>query len=287
LFSRSGAWSLTGCSGVAQILPDPLVPTRLYALVHGYEWMRSNDSGRTWALLGQAGDRRGQPATLVPDPRVRDRLYWGVQTGTQVFASNRAGDPPWRLHSSDAIGPFYDTWMTLDGEGNLLVQPEWYVNVFLRRQEQGWDRFELQLPNADIISSVAAGGALPGRRLGPLRRPARHGALAGGAAWIGKVTELGRNRVPERYRAGCLAAKRSRISSVEIPAPGWQRARDCAIRARKIQVGAEREAFEIHFLDRHENGLHSWSFPCLQCGPGCGPWRPRRDRFTIVWHAWY
>lgn len=140
-----------------QVIADPLVPTRLYVLYLG-EWMRSDDSGGTWASIGQGG-------TLVPDPRVRDRLYAGQAgvSGTQVFVSDRAGDPPWRrLRSSTGDAPFRDTWMTLDGEGNLLVQPQGDVNVFLRRREHGgWDRFSLRLPGGEI-SRVVAGGALPG-----------------------------------------------------------------------------------------------------------------------------
>jgi hypothetical protein len=82
----------------------------------------------------------------------------------QVFVSNRAGDAPSQLlfSSPGTTAPYRDTWMTLDGEGNLLLQPDERANVFFRQREQGgWDRFSLRLPSAEITRLVA-GPRLPG-----------------------------------------------------------------------------------------------------------------------------
>ena len=100
---------------------------------------------------------------LIPDPHVRDRIYLGMRESAQVFVSDRAGDAPRQLLSSrGTTAPYRGTWMTLDGEGRLLVQPDEQANEFLRlRESGGWDRFRLRLPSAEI-SRLVAGPRLPG-----------------------------------------------------------------------------------------------------------------------------
>jgi photosystem II stability/assembly factor-like uncharacterized protein len=141
------------------VVPDPLAPARLYTLYLS-EWMRSGDSGQTWAPLAEPNNF----FHLIPDPHVRDRIYLGLRKNAQVFVRDRAGDAPSQLlfSSPGATAPYRDTWMTLDRDGNLLLQPDERANVFFRQREQGgWDRFSLWLPSA-LITRLVAGPRLPG-----------------------------------------------------------------------------------------------------------------------------
>lgn len=142
------------------VVPDPLAPARLYTLYLS-EWMRSDDSGQTWVPLAEP---LNYFEALIPDPHVRDRVYLGMRESAQVFVSDRAGNAPSQLlfSSPGTTAPYRGTWMTLDGEGNLLLQPDERANVFFRQREQGgWDRFSLRLPSAEITRLVA-GPRLPG-----------------------------------------------------------------------------------------------------------------------------
>ncbi|MFL6233823.1 MAG: WD40/YVTN/BNR-like repeat-containing protein [Thermoanaerobaculia bacterium] len=136
---------------VESIVPDPLVPGRFYAVAHTYDTFRTENGGATWKpvrgpeLAASAGPR------LLPDPRVKDHLYWGVGIETMIFESLSAGEPPWRqLLRTSNFGALPYTWLNFDPRGRLVVQIKGNPVTILRRVEDtadtDWESFQAVLP---------------------------------------------------------------------------------------------------------------------------------------------
>jgi photosystem II stability/assembly factor-like uncharacterized protein len=152
---------------VESIIPDPLVPGHLYAVAHTYESFRTENGGATWKPVRTPVIAASDGPQMRPDPRIKDRLYWGVRVETTVLESRHAGDPPWRalLRTSD-FGPFgTDAWLTFDPEGRLFVQPQRDSATFLRRVGDVWEPLSAELPYPegvqllDPLVPVPGGGA--------------------------------------------------------------------------------------------------------------------------------
>jgi photosystem II stability/assembly factor-like uncharacterized protein len=137
---------------VESIVPDPLVPSRFYAVAHTYETFRSENGGATWRVIKAPGSYSDSPRVL-PDPRVKDHLYWGVRIETKVFESLSAGNPPWRtLLRTSNFGALPETWLTFDPQGRLVAQIKGNPATILRRLEDtantDWESFQVVLPIA-------------------------------------------------------------------------------------------------------------------------------------------
>src|SRR5262249_59507932 len=81
---------------VESFVPDPFVPSRFYVVTHTYETFRTENGGATWKPVTPPALAASDAPRMLPDPRVKDRLSWGVRTETKVFESLSAGKPPWR-----------------------------------------------------------------------------------------------------------------------------------------------------------------------------------------------
>jgi photosystem II stability/assembly factor-like uncharacterized protein len=172
---------------VESIVPDPRMPGRFYAVAHTYETFRSGNGGATWKPVRGPELAASDAPRVLPDPRVKDHLYWGVRVETKVFESLRAGEPPWRTVLRTAnFAPLNDAWLTFDPAGRLVVAPQGNVGKFLRRLQDtdspDWEGLQAVLPLQEDV-----------RLLDPLVR------IPGGARMFLLVPGLGlfRADVPE------------------------------------------------------------------------------------------
>jgi photosystem II stability/assembly factor-like uncharacterized protein len=136
---------------VESIVPDPLVPSRLYAVAHAYGIYRTEDGGATWRFLRPPSPFFLDSPLLRPDPRIADRLYAGaVGSDTYVYESPAAGAPPWRVDlRTPGFAPGGTIWLTFDPRGRLFVAPQANVATFLRRLGgTAWERLPVALPYA-------------------------------------------------------------------------------------------------------------------------------------------
>src|SRR5262249_27082609 len=130
---------------VERLIPDPFVPSRFYALAHGSDTFRTENGGATWKAVRSPGSSTDGPR-LLPDPRVKDHLYWGVGIETKVFESLSAGDPPWRpLLRTGSFASLPEAWLPFDPQGRLVIQTQENPATLLRRLEDtdgaDWERF--------------------------------------------------------------------------------------------------------------------------------------------------
>jgi len=139
---------------VEEIVPDPFDPERFYAVAHTYGSFRTTDGGATWKALTAPALAAIESPRMRPDPLVGGRLYWGLDIETQVYQSDRAGQPPWRtLLRTGLIGPIgNDDWLTFDPRGRLVVQPEIHTARILRRLgEDTWERIPVALEHQEDV----------------------------------------------------------------------------------------------------------------------------------------
>jgi hypothetical protein len=142
---------------VESIMPDPFVPDRFFARAHTYETYRTENGGATWKPVRTPVLAASDAPRMLPDPRVKDHLYWGVRVETTILESQTAGAPPWRvlLRTSD-FGPFgTDAWLTFDPRGRLVVAPKGSSATYLRRLDDtsatDWERLRIEVPYEEDV----------------------------------------------------------------------------------------------------------------------------------------
>lgn len=150
--------SCTHYRDVESVVPDPLVPGRLF-IDYATGSFRSEDAGATWKRLTRHSN------LIRPDPRIKDRLYLGYSSYTTVLQSDRAGASPWRtlLREPETYAQYLSDWLTFDPYGRLVVAPAENVATFLRRLGTSkWERFSVALRYEDGVRLLEPIVATPG-----------------------------------------------------------------------------------------------------------------------------
>jgi len=152
---------------VESVLPDPLVRDRFYVVAHTYETFRSDNGGATWKRVTAPELAASDSPRMLPDPRVKDHLYWGVRVEAKIFESLSAGDPPWRtVLRTGSFSPLPDTWFTFDPQGRLVVQTQESPATILRRladtANADWESFRAVLPVEEGVQLLEPLVPLPG-----------------------------------------------------------------------------------------------------------------------------